>query len=86
MATQWRHGPGGMRTGLAYEGCLPVLELKLRQWRRDAEEGEAEALGLDEAEVGDVLEDVQMIEIGVLSAQSDLLARQRESGASGDAP
>lgn len=75
VATQRRTGADGRFIGLAYEGCLPVLELRLAQWQRQLGHDAADELGLEGIGVAELLDDVQMIEAGMLGAQREALDR-----------
>lgn len=72
--TQWRHAPAGFgsrATGLDYGACRPVVVDLLRGWRRDGVAHDLDA--------GDVMADLQAIEIGVLSVQQERLEAETPS-------
>lgn len=72
--TQWRyaaHGFGSRLTGLDYTACRPAVADMLRKIR-----GAGVVLDVD---VGDVMEDLHAIEIGVLSVQQERLEAETPS-------
>lgn len=65
VQTQWRHGGMGSRTGLDYGACIDRLALALPRWQGD---GAGAFAGLT---VDDLMGDVQIIETGLLEADSE---------------
>lgn len=62
VSTQWRAGFGG-RYGLDYTACIATLELHWKRWRKSA--------AFAGRSLGDVLEDVQIIERAMLDADAE---------------
>jgi hypothetical protein len=73
VQTQWRRaGMTGVRVGLDYAACLPVLRLQRDRWTADGVE-----CAISEAEL---LEDVQVVEMAILEVDQER-ADAREGGA-----
>jgi len=64
VLTQWRHGFAG-RTGLDYSACITVLAMHLPRWRRESP-GAFKGL-----RVPDLMEDLQIIERALLTADEE---------------
>ena len=62
-------GFGSRVTGLDYTACRPVVADMLRAMRREGVEVDFD--------IGEVMEDLQAIEIGVLSAQKERLEAEK---------
>jgi hypothetical protein len=79
-ATQWRQGFAG-RTGLDYPACIATLQLYLPRWQQ-AEAGQGGG-AFGALEVGDLMEQVQCIEVAMLEADEE--RRERDRAAKGSA-
>lgn len=70
--TQWSVGMAG-RTGLRYEGCIPVLTLYLPEWQH------ADPETWSDRTVPDLLRDIQLIERATLAADCDRREAQQQN-------
>jgi hypothetical protein len=75
--TQWIVGGMGQRTGLNYASVLPLLERRLPQWQASDPETWG-ALTVD-----DLLDDVQVIESAMLSADAERREAERTKSSAG---
>lgn len=70
VRTQWRRaGTSGVRTGLDYAACLPVLRLLLARWAADGMH-----IAITEEEL---LEDLQTMETAILEVDMERAEERR---------
>jgi len=76
-STQWSYAAMGGRTGLRYEGCIPIIAAHLAEWQRREREHGAPGPWCD-LTVQALMEDVQIIEAAILAAESERREQERQ--------
>lgn len=80
VSTQWRIGGIGARTGLDYAAVIRTLELYLPRWQREESAYPGARAVWRDAELGELLEDIAIIESAALCADHERRERDKPAG------
>lgn len=77
VSTQWRTGGLGTRTGLDYASVIRTLEIHLPRWQREESAHPGAHAVWRNADLGDLLEDIAIIETAALVADHEKREREK---------